>query len=79
MNTKTFGDNNLFGKSILLKQFPGCKTSTRGLCSGKKCKRMAKNLLMISFIKKTGYFCDECTHDLLTAELAERVSEMLRK
>jgi hypothetical protein len=45
-------------------------------CSGRECIGTAKNLLMIHYIRKRGYFCDECTHDLLTAELAVRLSEM---
>lgn len=78
MNTSTLGNNNLFGKSISSnKQSSECEKSIHRLCSGRKCARIAKNLLMISYIKKAGYFCDECAHDLLAAELAVRLPEVL--
>jgi hypothetical protein len=72
MNTNTIEDNNL----SLNKQFPEHEKYTNWRCSGRECTRIAKNHLMIFYIKKTGYFCDKCTHDLLAAELAVRLPEV---
>lgn len=51
------------------------QNSLQRKCSGKECTKNAKSMLEILYINKRGYFCDECTHDLLAAELAVRLSE----
>jgi hypothetical protein len=30
---------------------------------------------MILYVNKKGYFCDDCTHDLLAKELAAKIPE----
>jgi hypothetical protein len=39
-------------------------------CAGKGCKNNGTILLKIEYIRKTGYFCNTCAHDLLQSGLA---------
>ena len=72
-NTTFPENNNLLGDLSISESYKNqCSVSKQ--CSGKGCKKIAKNLLMISFVNKRGYFCDECTHDLLSEQLAVRLS-----
>lgn len=72
MDYTTSEDNNLFDNSESNQN----QSSMSKQCSGKECTRTAKNLLSISYINKKGYFCDECTLDLLTKQLAIRIQEV---
>jgi hypothetical protein len=72
MDSTTSEGINFFDDSAKPKSTQS-QNSTLVQCSGKGCRNLAKNLLMISFVKKTGYFCDECAHDLLNEQLATRV------
>ena len=75
MNSTTSEGNNLFDD---LGNSESCQNqnSASMQCSGKDCTNIAKNLLLISYINKKGYFCDECTSDLLTKQLAIRIQEV---
>ncbi len=39
-------------------------------CAGKNCKNKAKHELKVLYLNKIGYFCDQCTKDLLSLEIA---------
>ena len=73
MNNTISEDNNLFADLTISESYNNHYSESKQ-CSGKGCKKIAKNLLMISFVNKRGYFCDECTHDLLAEQLAVRLS-----
>jgi hypothetical protein len=40
-------------------------------CAGKECKNKGNRVLMIRYLDKIGYFCEDCANDLLRSELAE--------
>lgn len=40
-------------------------------CTGRNCNNKAKHYLMISLIKKSAWFCDECKMDLESNGLVE--------
>jgi len=40
------------------------------VCAGNGCKNNGTILLKIEYIRKTGYFCNTCAHDLLESGLA---------
>ena len=65
MNNTISEDNNL---DLTISE------SYKKQCSGKGCTKIAKNLLLILFVNKKGYFCDECTRNLLTEQLAVSLS-----
>ena len=71
MNNTISEDNNLYADLTTSESY---EISRSKQCSGKGCKKVANNLLMISYVNKSGFFCDECTHDLLTEQLAVRLS-----
>jgi hypothetical protein len=75
MNNTTPEDNNLFDDLAIHQSNQGSNATSRQ-CSGKGCTKIAKNLLTISYINKKGYFCDECTRDLVTKHLAIRIQEV---
>jgi hypothetical protein len=68
-------DKNLFDDSTASESNQNQHSASKQ-CSGKDCTRIARNLLMILYINKKGYFCDECTHDLLSRQLAKRIQEV---
>lgn len=73
MNNNLTEDNNLLGNLTISESYKNMYSVSKQ-CSGKGCTKIAKNLLMISFVNKRGYFCDECTRYLLTEQLAVRLS-----
>ena len=74
MSTDTNHRINFFDDS----NFPRSdQNSVSERCSGRDCTNIAKNLLTILYIKKTGYFCDDCTQDLLARDLAIRTKEVI--
>lgn len=70
MDNTTSEHNKVFDSPVL-----SAIQSTGKLCSGKECPKSAKNCLEILFINKRGYFCEECTRDLLAKKLAVSVQE----
>jgi hypothetical protein len=72
MNNTTSEGINLFDGLSVYESSQDQNTISKQ-CSGKGCTKIAKNLLLISYINKKGYFCDVCTSDLLTMQLAVRV------
>jgi hypothetical protein len=40
-------------------------------CAGNGCKNNGTIALRIQYIRKTGYFCNTCAHDLLQSGLVE--------
>jgi hypothetical protein len=73
MNNTISEANNLFADLTISESYSNhYSESKQG--SGKGCKKVANNLLLISFVNKRGYFCDKCTHDLLAEQLAVRLS-----
>ena len=73
MNNTISENNNLFADLTVSESYEN-QYSRSKQCSGKGCKKIAKNPLLISFVNKRGYFCDECTRDLLAEQLAVRLS-----
>ncbi|MFZ0556559.1 MAG: hypothetical protein WAM26_14860 [Nitrososphaeraceae archaeon] len=73
MSNTASEDNNLFDGLVVSESYHN-QYSASNQCSGKGCTKIAKNLLMISYINKRGYFCDECACDLLIKQLAIRLS-----
>ena len=67
--------NNLFDNLVISKSYQN-QNSVPKQCSGKGCTQNAKNLLLILYINKKGYFCDECSRDLITRQLAIRIQEV---
>gem|GEM_PF-2980822 len=45
------------------------QTSTED-CAGKGCHKKGNKLLEIKFIKKSGFFCDSCSSELLNLGIA---------
>ena len=74
MNNITSEGNDLCDNVAISKSCQE-QDSASSHCSGKGCTKIAKNLLLILYINKTGYFCDGCTSDLLTKQLAVRIQE----
>ena len=75
MNNTTSEDNNLLGNLTIPESYKN-KYSASKQCSGKGCTKIAKNLLTILYINKKGYFCDDCTSDLLTKQLAMTIQKV---
>jgi hypothetical protein len=76
MNYTISGHNNLIPNPVFSEsQYAGCQNYMGKQCSGRECTKSAKNLLEIIFINKKGFFCDECTHELLAKKLAVSVQE----
>jgi hypothetical protein len=44
-------------------------------CAGKGCDRVGRTILKVRYINKTGFFCDCCVNDLITADLAIKVKD----
>jgi hypothetical protein len=40
-------------------------------CAGKGCGQKANSIFEIKYLHKTGYFCDNCSKDLLELGLVE--------
>jgi hypothetical protein len=45
----------------------------KDICAGIGCRNIPSVCLMIKYVKKSGWFCDDCAQDLLRLELAERL------
>jgi hypothetical protein len=73
MNNSNSEYNSL--STIPKTQSKDCQNYLHRQCSGRGCTKDAKILLEILYINKRGYFCDECTSDLLSKGLAVRASE----
>ena len=71
-NTKSEG-NNLFDSLAISETY---QNQLSNQCSGKGCTKIANNLLTILYINKKGYFCDDCTSDLLTKQLAMTIQKV---
>ena len=63
MNKKISSDNNI--------DKPEYKVED--ICAGLKCSNKPTALLKVKYINKSGFFCQQCTTDLLQLELAEKI------
>jgi hypothetical protein len=45
------------------------------ICAGLKCSNKPTAVLKVKYINKIGFFCQQCTTNLLQLELAEEISK----